>query len=411
MVSVTSSSVTASSTVRELVRDGRVQRAGEFFEAHAEAITQEQIRICETPAPPFGEQQRAAYFINRFRAIGLEAIEIDAEGNATALRRGRELAPLIVVSAHLDTVFPENTNCKVKREANILRAPGVADDGCGLAALIALGEALNHTGIETRGSLLFVATVGEEGEGDLRGARHLLTKGRWANQVDAFLSLDGPGIERITNAALGSRRYQITFKGQGGHSWGDFGAANPVHAAGRLIANLTKYDLRRESRASFNVGRIEGGTSVNAIPQSAVLQVDLRADAAAELRRLDGFFHRALADAVQAENHARRAGKTPLMMSAKLTGNRPSGTTPRNSFIVELAQQATRLMGARPHLDCSSTDSNIAISLNIPALTIGAGGTAGGSHTLEEWYDTSNRHIGLQRDLLVVLGLVGLVNQ
>ena len=206
------------------------------------------------------------------------------------------------MSAHLDTVFSKDTDFTVVKRESKLFAPGIADDGCGLAALIALAQAIQKERIPLEGSLLFVGTVGEEGEGNLRGVRHLLTKGRWASQVDAFLSFDGPGVDRITNRALGSRRYRVEFSGPGGHSWGDFGVPNPVHAIGRAISRLAGYPAPKDPRTTFNVGRIEGGTSVNAIPGSATMEVDLRSAAQAELQRLDAFFRRAMRDAADEEN-------------------------------------------------------------------------------------------------------------
>jgi acetylornithine deacetylase/succinyl-diaminopimelate desuccinylase-like protein len=393
---------------REILTAERVREAFQFFERRAAAITDEQIAICSIPAPPFGETERALYLRDKFREHGLPDAELDMEGNCLALRRGRSLSPLLVVSAHQDTVFPPGTDCTVRREQSKLLAPGIADDGCGLTALIALLQALEENSIETEGSLLFVGTVGEEGEGNLRGVRHLLTKGEWAGRVDAFISFDGPGLERITHAALGSRRYRVRLTGTGGHSWGDFGAANPVHALGRAIARLGAYPAPARPRTTFNVGRVEGGTSVNVIPHEAWMDVDLRSESAEELRRLDAFFRRAVREGADDENSSRRVGDPPLELDLKLIGDRPSGETPQDAAIVRIAEEATRYFGCRPRLDRSSTDSNVAISLGIPAITLGAGGASGNSHTLDEWYDPRGRETGLRRALLVMLGLVGL---
>lgn len=385
-----------------------VSRASRFFESRAEEFTEEQIRLCSIPAPPFGETERASYLRSKFIECGLQEAHLDAEGNCVALRRGRKLNPLVVVSAHLDTVFPAGTDCTVRREQGKLFAPGIADDGCGLVALIALIKALDACAVETEGTLLFVGTVGEEGEGNLRGARYLLSEGEWAGKVDAFISFDGPGVERITHAALGSRRYRLRLRGTGGHSWGDFGAANPVHALGRAIARLAAYPAPAEPRTTFNVGRIEGGAGVNVIPTEARMDVDLRSAAAEELQRLDAFFRRAAREAAEDENSMRRAGDPPLELDLKLIGDRPSGETPADALIVRLAEEATRAVGYSPRLDRSSTDSNIAISLGIPAVTLGAGGNSGNSHTLEEWYDPRGRDISLRRALLLLLGLAGI---
>ena len=386
-----------------------VGRALRFFETNAEAITEEQIRICSIPATPFGEQERAEYLSQKFQELGLTDVEIDEEGNCLGLIRGASLSPLMVVSAHLDTVFSKHADFTVFRRDGRLFAPGIADDGCGLAALIAIAQAIQTERIPLEGSLLFVGTVGEEGEGNLRGVRHLFTKGRWASQVDAFLSFDGPGVDRITNRALGSRRYRVEFSGPGGHSWGDFGVPNPVHAIGRAISRLAGYPAPKDPRTTFNVGRIEGGTSINAIPGSAMMEVDLRSAAQAELQRLDAFFRRAMRDAADEENLRRRAGDPLLKLKLDLIGERPTGETPNDSPLVELALEATKILGFEPRLDQASTDSNLPISLGIPAITLGAGGTSGASHTLDEWYDPRERDKGLKRGLLVILGMAGVL--
>jgi len=384
-----------------------VARALRFFETNAAEITEEHIRICSIPASPFGERERAEYLSQKFSALGLTEVEIDEEGNCLGLLRGASLSPLMIVSAHLDTVFSKDADFTVIKRDNKLFAPGIADDGCGLAALIALAQVIQNERIPLEGSLLFVGTVGEEGEGNLRGVRYLFTKGRWAPKIDAFLSFDGPGVDRITNRALGSRRYKVELTGAGGHSWGDFGVPNPVHALGRAVSRLVSYPAPKDPRTTFNVGRIEGGTSVNAIPGRAFMEVDLRSAAEAELQRLDAFFRRAVRDAVDEENGKRRAGEALLKLKLDLMGERPTGETPVDSPLVEIAVEATKLLGFEPRLDQSSTDSNLPISLGIPAITLGAGGTSGASHTLDEWYDPRNRDLGLKRGLLVALGVVG----
>ena len=386
-----------------------VARAFRFFETDAEAITEEHIRICSIPASPFGEHERAQYLSEKFLSLGLSEVEIDDEGNCLGLIRGASLSPLMVVSAHLDTVFSSDTDFTVVRRENRLLAPGISDDGCGLAALVALAQAIQNEGIRTEGSILFVGTVGEEGEGNLRGVRYLLTRGRWAGKVDAFLSFDGPGVDRITNRALGSRRYRVEIAGLGGHSWGDFGMPNPVHALGRAVSRLAAYPAPKEPRTTFNVGRIEGGTSINSIPRKATMEVDLRSASEAELQRIDAFFRRAMKDAVEDENTTRRAGDPELKLSVDLIGERPTGETAADSPLVELAIESTKVLGFEPRLDQSSTDSNLPISLGIPAITLGAGGASGFSHTLDEWYEPRNRDKGLKRGLLVVLGVVGIL--
>lgn len=396
-------------TARQLLSTPEVLRAFRFFETSAQAITDEHIRICSIPASPFGEQERARYLSEKFASLGLTEVEIDEEGNCLGLLAGASRSPLFVVSAHLDTVFSPETDFTVVRKENKLLAPGIADDGSGLAALMALAQAIQTQNIRTGGSILFVGTVGEEGEGNLRGVRHLLTKGRWATKVDAFLSFDGPGVDRITNRALGSRRYRVELVGPGGHSWGDFGVPNPVHALGGAVSRLAAYPAPKDPRTTFNVGHIEGGTSINSIPCKAAMEVDLRSAADAELRRLDAFFRRAVREAVDEENAKRRAGDPELKLELDLIGERPTGETPQNSPLVEMAIETTRALGFEPRLDQSSTDSNLPISLGIPAITLGAGGSSGSSHTLDEWYDPRDRDKGLKRGLLVILGMVGVL--
>jgi tripeptide aminopeptidase len=398
--------LTPAKSIAEVLASPSVHVAFSFFDSHPEEITEEQVRICSIPAPPFDEQRRAEYLREKFSEIGLEDARIDEEGNCLALRRGRSLSPLLVVSAHLDTVFPPGTDFTVRRMANRLLAPGISDDGCGLVALIAIGRALDIARIVTEGSILFVGTVGEEGAGNLRGVRYLFGKGEWARRIDAFISFDGGGTNRITNGALGSRRYRVRLCGTGGHSWADFGVSNPIHALGRAISRLASYPAPKRPRTTFNVGRIEGGSSVNAIPGEAVMEVDLRSASEDQLLRLDAFFRRAVREAVDDENATRRKDDLPLELNLHLIGERPSGETRPDAAIVELAQEATRALGFTPRLDQASTDSNVPISLGIPAITLGGGGASGSSHTLEEWYDPRGRESGLKRALLVILAMV-----
>jgi tripeptide aminopeptidase len=397
---------TPAKNIEEMLASPSVQAAFDFFDSHKEKITEEQVKICSIPAPPFDEKRRAEYLRVKFDEIGLEDARIDEEGNCLALRPGRSLSPLLVVSAHLDTVFPPGTDFTVRRMANKLLAPGISDDGCGLVALLALAQALNVAKVVTEGSLLFVGTVGEEGAGNLRGVRYLFAKSEWASRIDAFISFDGGGSDRITNGALGSRRYRVRLRGQGGHSWADFGVSNPIHALGRAISRLASYPAPKRPRTTFNVGRIEGGSSVNAIPGEAVMEVDLRSASEQELLRIDAFFRRAVREAVDDENATRRRDDLPLELNLQLIGERPSGETRADAPLVELAQEATRAMGFSPRLDQASTDSNVPISLGLPAITLGGGGTSGNSHTIDEWYDPRGRESGLKRALLVILGIV-----
>lgn len=395
-------------SVAELLRYEQLARAFAFIDTSAARFTAEQIRICEIPAPPFKEQERARYFAARFIELGLRDVHTDSEGNVIGFYRGQTEQPLLVLSAHLDTVFPEGTDVTVRRVGTRLCAPGIADDVAGLAALIGLIQTLNAAQLELLGTIAFVATVGEEGEGDLRGVRHLFSEGRLVGRVAAFVSFDGPGVDFITHQALGSRRYRITLQGPGGHSWGDFGVVNPVHALGRIIARMADYRAPQEPRTTYNIGRIEGGESVNVIPQWAAMDIDLRSTAEAELARLEEFLLAAINRAVLDENALRAASGNKLTVEVKLIGNRPSGETPREALLVRTAIEASRALGINPLLNRASTDANIPISLGIPAITIGVGGVSNDSHRLSEWYDPTGRELGYKRALLLALALAGL---
>ena len=405
-----STPATSKSLVQDLLTTPQVQAAFLLFESQAEKITEEQIEICAIAAPPFGEQRRAEHLRQKLNESGLAQTEIDEAGNCLALYEGQQSASVLVVSAHLDTVFPGATDLTLRRNGNRLLAPGISDDGCGLTALLALARALTVNKIQVETSILFVGSVGEEGEGNLRGVRHLFNAGKWAGRIAAFVSLDGAGLEQITNGALGSRRYRVQLRGPGGHSWGDFGVANPVHGLGRAISSLASYPAPLDPRTSFNVGRVQGGSSINAIPGEASMEVDLRSISEDELVRLDAFFRRMVREAVEQENSTRRKDTPPLELNLNLIGERPSGETPPNSPIVLLAEEATRALDSKPVLERASTDSNVPIALGIPAITLGAGGTSGNPHTLDEWYDPRDRHLGLKRALLVMLGLAKLLN-
>ena len=395
-------------SVEKTLATHEVQQAFAYLEDCEEEITNEQVAICSIPASPFNESARAQYLKNKFIEDGFQETDVDEEGNCIAFRAGNSGKPLVVVSAHLDTVFPSNTDFRVRRIGNRLVGPGTSDDGCGLAAVIALGRVLQALGVSTIGSLLFVGSVGEEGEGNLRGVRHLFTKGRWAGSIDAFISFDGPGVECITNRALASRRYRVMVRGAGGHSWADFGTANPVHALGRAVAKLASYPAPLQPRTTFNVARIIGGTSVNAIPVEASMDVDLRSATHDGLVQLDAFFRRSLQEATDEENAAARKDTRLLELAVDLIGERPGGETPPDSTLVEFAGRATRILGIKPQLDQASTDANLPMSLGIPAITLGAGGNSANSHTLDEWYDPTDRLTALKRALLLILALVGI---
>jgi tripeptide aminopeptidase len=386
-----------------------LKRAFAFIDSSATRFTAEHIRICEIPAPPFKEHERGRYFAARFAELGLADVHTDSEGNVIGFYRGQADGPLLVLSAHLDTVFPEGTDVMVRRVGSRLCSPGIADDAAGLAALIGLVQSLNAAQIRLQGSIAFVATVGEEGEGDLRGVRHLLSEGRLVGKVSSFISFDGSGVNYVTHQALGSRRFRVTLEGPGGHSWGDFGVVNPVYALGRAIAKIAAYRAPVDPRTTYNIGRIEGGESVNVIPQVSSMDVDLRSASEKELSKLEEFLLDAVNQAVLDENALRASSGQKLKSEIRLIGNRPSGETPRDAPIVRAAVEASRALGINPVLNRASTDSNIPISLGIPAVTLGVGGISGDSHRLTEWYDPAGRELGYKRALLLAAAIVGIV--
>jgi acetylornithine deacetylase/succinyl-diaminopimelate desuccinylase-like protein len=386
------------------VPDGaRVRQALEYVARTEPQTIEEQIAICQIEAPPFKEARRAEDYRRRFAELGLRA-RLDSVGNVIAERPGEPGEPVVVVSGHLDTVFPEGTDVRVKREGTILRGPGIGDDCRGLAILLSVARALEQGRIRTRGTVVFVGTVGEEGAGNLRGVRHLFER-EMKGRVDAFISIDGTGLG-ITKDAVGSHRYTVTYKGPGGHSYGAFGMPNPVHALGRAIAKISDFQVPSTPRVTFSVGVIEGGTSVNSIADEASFQVDMRSVDPAPLDSLDACFRAAVRQALDEEN-ARWRSDVRLTVAIDTIGIRPAGTQPADAWIVRAAEESGKRLGFTPPAIASSTDSNIPIALGIPALTIDGGGDGGGAHSLAEWFDTKDSHIGTQWALLLVLTLAG----
>ncbi|MET0399572.1 MAG: M20/M25/M40 family metallo-hydrolase [Longimicrobiaceae bacterium] len=384
--------------------NARVKDALAYLERTEPQTIEDQVALCQIPAPPFKEAARAEEFRRRLVAQGLRNVRIDAEGNVIGERPGEAGGPVLVVSGHLDTVFPEGTDVTVKREGTVLRGPGIGDDCRGLAVVLATARALDAARVRTRGTVLFVGTVGEEGEGDLRGVRHLFGS-ELRDRVDYFVSVDGTGIG-VTKDAVGSHRYRVTYKGPGGHSYGSFGMPNPMHALGRAIATIADFQVPADPKVTFSVGVVEGGTSVNSIAASASLLVDMRSVDPAALRSLDERFQRAVRDALAAEN-ARWRSDVQLTVQVDTAGIRPAGTQPADAPVVRAALDAARALGLQAPVGASSTDANIAISMGIPAVTIDGGGDGGGAHALDEWFDTRDSHKGTQWALLYVATLAG----
>ena len=391
-----------SSIGARLLQDAAVKAAVERVRRGEPRLLEEQIRLCEIPAPPFKETRRAEAYREAFQARGLKNVRIDAAGNVLGERPGRSARPHLVFSAHLDTVFPEDTPLKVSRTGSVLKGPGIGDDCRGLAVLLGVISALEEENIQTPGTITFVGTVGEEGLGDLRGVRHLFNnelKGR----IDRFVSVDGSGLG-ITHIAVGSLRYRVAFKGPGGHSYGAFGIANPIHALGRAIEKIAELQVPQQPRTTFSVGRVGGGTSVNAIAAEAWMEVDLRSSDKAALAALDARFRTSL-DAALAEENGRWGNKGRVVLEKTVVGNRPAGRVPADAPIVQAAISVTRALGFAGRLDEGSTDANVAISLGIPAVTIDGGGSATGTHTTAETFDSSNSWQGTARALLLALAL------
>jgi acetylornithine deacetylase/succinyl-diaminopimelate desuccinylase-like protein len=369
----------------------------------------QQIELTEIPAPPFKEAVRGAEFKRRLEAIGYRNVRVDAVGNVIAERRGTGSGPSVVIAGHLDTVFPEGTDVTVKRVGDTLRAPGISDDGRGLAVVLAVARAFEQAGVQTRGTVYFVGDVGEEGAGNLRGTRHLFAT-ELKGKIDYFITVDDAGLG-ITSRAVGSNRYRATYKGPGGHSYGEFGIPNPIHALGRAIAGISDIQVPSRPRTTFNVGIARGGQSVNAISADAVMEIDMRSEDAASLAALDARVQRILRNALAAEN-ARWPGsaarRARLSLAIDTIGIRPAGTQPDSAPIVRMAINAAKTLGFTPRTYAASTDANVPISLGIPGIQIGAGGRAGNSHSLGEWYtDGPDGHLGPQWAALLVAALAG----
>jgi len=363
------------------------------------------IRITETPAPPFKEQARAQLFAAMLRDAGLADVTIDAEGNVLALRPGTADGPVFVVSAHLDTVFPEGTPIKVTREGDRLIAPGIGDDSLGLASILAWVRLLNANGVDTRQPILFVGTVGEEGQGDLRGVRYLFTKGEYAGRIAGFLSIDNADAGRVVNAAVGSRRYRLAFRGPGGHSYGAFGIVNPMAAMAETVTGLYAINVPTDPKTTYAASVVSGGTSVNSIPDEILLEVDMRSSDPAALAQLEQAMLAAAEAAVAGENAARSTIAGGVTLDPRLIGDRPAGSTPADHPLVRDAIASSQAAGFTPRLDASSTDANIPMSLGIPALTIGTGAGGGRTHSLGEYLEAGRERFiaGLSVGLGVIL--------
>jgi tripeptide aminopeptidase len=393
--------------VQQMASSPAYRVASQFLDRDYDRFVDELITLTEVPAPPFGEDARALRFMELARASGLHQVERDAEGNVLILRPGHG-AGILAVAAHLDTVFPEGTDVTVQRDGTVLRAPGIGDNSQGVAAMLALARAMDYAMAQTTASILFVGTVGEEGPGSLRGVRHLLGDGHYAKRITSFIAIDGMGNGRfVTTGGVGSLRYRVTFSGPGGHSYGAFGLVNPATALGAAVQHLAAVPVPTSPRTTFNVGMIGGGTSVNTIPSSAWMDVDLRSESPVELHNLDVAFRAAIDKAVDEENRARSTSQGSINATIELLGERPSGETPVDRAIVQIASSAIRATGVQPTYGWSSTDANLPMSLGIPAITIDTGIRGGRAHAPDEWIDVHRASVveGLRRVLLIVMSV------
>jgi acetylornithine deacetylase/succinyl-diaminopimelate desuccinylase-like protein len=413
-----SSAPYAYSRVTALAAKRAIHAAFAWLHANAKTMLDWQLELCAIPAPPFGEQARSQWMETRFREIGLDEVTIDEVGNVLGFLPSPHLSPestghVVVVSAHLDTVFPAETplqpQVRVVDGCERIEAPGACDNGAGVVGMLAIAQALVKSKAEMPAALMFMGNVGEEGEGDLRGVRHLYQQRALAGRIAAHIVLDGAGADSAVTQALGSKRYQITISGPGGHSFTDSGTPNPIAAMSSALAALAATALPEEPRTTLNIGTIHGGTSVNSIPESAVATVDFRSTSANELVRLEVAMHRAVEDAVDRWNGmtapaARLRGL--LTYKIEMIGNRPAALLPDNSPILELLRGVDRHLGLNSGLRLGSTDANVPISLGVPSLSVGAGGDGGGAHTVAEWYSTRDRETGLRRILLLTAAML-----
>jgi tripeptide aminopeptidase len=391
----------------DLAKDKRVQAARKYIRATDQETVADMLAAVAIPAPPFGEAARGAWIAGKLRAYGL-AVSVDEVGNVIAEPAAATSQEPLILSAHLDTIFPAETPINIRRSGARILAPGIADNSRGLAAMLAIARTLAQAGVDTERPVIYVASVGEEGVGDLRGVKHLFRPGSRFRDACAFISLDGTGQRRIVYRAIGSRRLRVTLTGPGGHSWADWGFANPVHALGTAIALVAAHEVPRHPRTAVTIGRIGGGTSVNAIPADAWLEVDIRSEAAAPLAEMEAMVHAAIEQAVTATNTERKRGTAAIQLDIRVIGDRPTGEASIHTPVVRAARAATRYLGEPPELVASSTDANIPIALGIPAIAIGAGGESGGTHTVEEWYANTAGAVGIERALLIVLATAGL---
>ena len=401
---------TAQQVVAGIAGLPKVHEALAWFRANARWIEELQLQVSAIAAPAWGEGARSEWLRARFAELPLTDVHQDELGNVFAVRGGVDpKAPYIALSAHLDTVFPEGTDVTPRREAGKLYGPGISDNASGIVGLLAIAGALCAVDLPSAAPILFIGNVGEEGEGDLRGMRHIFHQPRWSQSIAALVALDGAGTDTIIAEGLGSRRYEITVRGQGGHSWSDFGLPNPILAMARIIERFARTHVPPAPKTTYNIGTIAGGTSVNSIPESATIRVDTRSASVSELDRLERALHDAIDEVLP--QMAGRKRQEALSAEVRMIGNRPAADLPADAHLLKVIRAVDALLNITARIQRASTDANIPLSLGRQAIAIGAGGSGGGAHSLSEWYDPSGRDLGLKRILLLTLALAGVSDE
>jgi len=406
----TSSLIEAQLRINRLATLTAVHRAFHWLHLHQPQLRQWQLEMLAIPAPPFGEAVRAAWFLERFRALGLDKIRLDKAGNALAELGGDDRADsrCVLLSAHLDTVFPSETVYSPMEDGPRILCPGACDNAAGLTALLGIAAALRYASIVPPIPVLFAANVGEEGEGDLRGMRQLFCLGEYRGRIGASIALEGSGSSAVVTRALGSRRFRIVVTGPGGHSWTDAGIPNPIMELSTKLAALADITLPVTPRTTLNVGQIAGGTSVNSIPEIATALIDLRSTDPDQLRATESDMRRVLKESAATPPHPGTLGPAACRTYIETIGDRPAGALSDEAAILHTVRAVDRHLGLRTELRMGSTDANLPMSLGIEAIAMGAGGSGGGIHTLQEWYDPTGREAALRRVLLTLLDTVDL---
>jgi tripeptide aminopeptidase len=409
-------SVAVQQDVARLAATPEVRSAYNWLRTQEPQLAQWQMEMARIPAPPFGESARAAWLAERFREVGLDDVRIDDVGNVFGVHPGFMGSGLgqrhVALSAHIDTVFPASTPLNIRQQGSRLYGPGVSDNGAGVAAMLAIAALLRAVRLRHALPFVFIGNVGEEGEGDLRGMRHIFSTPRWKDSIAYSVVLDGAGSDTIVAEALGSRRFEVIVRGPGGHSWSDFGAPNPIVILAKAIETFTPTPVPTTPKTTFNIGVIRGGTSVNSIPESASMKVDIRSTSMAEMERLEQTLRLALNRAVEDETMTaemrspvqRRPGVNCEVVAI---GNRPAGELATGARILQVIRAVDVQLNNAAQVQRASTDANIPLSLGLEAIAIGGGGSGGGAHTLQEWFDSNGRELGLKRILLTMLALAG----